>query len=574
MMRIIQIVSRWYRQTLRLFRTVARLPSSLNLVELTIHAFAFPQHDWAKRLRKDLASEETEITWREACNPVYWLVWFVRFLIRWAVTRPYKTLTPAIPSILVGIVLVGTVWVVFRRDSAATQTIYLDTLKTSLTSGNVELASVAAQRLISMDPDNLEHQYQLAMLNEKLGKKESARLSILRLALQKDFGPAALWILRSLVFEPQDEDVGGKDIDSADQWITRKEWTEDEQTLCHRCATIAMTNLPSERSILARKMYAEFLSKTGNIGDAIRLYDAIVEFDPSVNLIAAQLADRQGKHLEAQRFASAAVRHLEPKMLSSPTNVALRIKLAQALVLDEQDDRAFSLLVDGLKMSPNSIMLKTAAGESLIFKSARLARSLGEEETLLMRADLLIKALQLAPKSPHVLEAVVRLAIECGEADSDRLKRVREALLRGVSPAAMHFVEGTVLLMAGENDAARHHLELAQEEGTNMAGLLNNLAVALGQSGSKYLPQALRFSEEALRQLKHPYLHETRGDILLKMERYQEAIPDLEAALKAPEMAQRAHRGLAIAYKELGLVELSQQHRALAEGITSPLPTD
>lgn len=566
-MNIMKRLRRWYRILQLTIRSIIQLPGKLNLIDMIIHAFSFPQHEWAKRMRLNLADDESSVSWQQAINPLYWTAWGVRFLGRWIVTRPYMTLTPAIPSILVASILIATVFVIIRREESETQTIYLDTMRASMASGDTAVASVAAQRLLAIDPEDLENQFQLAMLDDELGKEVSARAAIFRLGIEREYGPAALWILRSLIYDHPttnaDGELGNQHL------VKRKSWTEQEQAVCHRCATVAMTKLPSKRAVFAKKMYAGFLADNGFTGDALRLYNTIASTEPGVNLVAAQLAARNHDYTAAQRFAKSAIRFLEPTMLENLTSIQARLNFAQALVLDEQDDRAYELLLAGCRITPSPI-LAAAAGEALVFKAERLRRELGNDETLVKRFELMTEAVQLAPQSPLVLESVIHLAIECSEAEDGKLP-FRRKLLQGVNPTAMHFVEGTILLMAGDVDAAQKHLELATRDGAKMAGLLNNLAYTLLASDKKNLPKALRFSEEALRQLPgHPSLLDTRGQILLKMGRYQDAISDLEKACAAPDLRHSAHLGLVQAYQALGVEDLAEENRILARQYAGP----
>jgi tetratricopeptide (TPR) repeat protein len=560
---------RWRRLLRGAFRWIVRLPRSLNLIEWAMYAFAFPQHDWAKRLRRSLATEETQVGWQQAINPLYWIVWGCRFAVRWIVTRPYRTLTPSIPAVLALAMILATVLASARRDRVQTQTVYLDVLRTSLADGDTEAASVAAQRLLAIDPNNLEHQYQLAMLDEELGKTAAAREAIVRLAIEKEYGPAALWMLRALVYERNDDDAGESGL------VKRSEWSDEERALCHRCGTVAMTKLPSERAMLAKKMYAEFLAENGYASDALRLYESISAVDPSVNLAAAQLANRiaqrNGDYLEVQRYAKAAVRHLRPQLDANPTSVQTRLQYAQALVLDERDQEAYRLLIEGWESTRHPLM-KMAAGEARVFTAERMKRSVGVRESLAERGPLLYQALELAPTSPVVLEAVVQFSIECSEVEDRELRAVRKKLLAGVEPAAMHFIEGTVALMNGDHEPAEHHLSLAAGDWVNMGGLLNNLAYALlSKNDEELLPKALDLSNAALTQIPdYPALLETRGQILLKMERYREAIADLEKALADPNMRPTAHRGLAEAYTQLGLAELAEENRRQAARYANP----
>ncbi|MEM6468554.1 MAG: hypothetical protein AAF802_03220 [Planctomycetota bacterium] len=555
-------IIRRFRST---YRSIISFPARINLVDAVVAAFAFPQYKWVRRLRHNLADEGQDLTWQQASNPLYWVAWSFRFSKRWFATRPYMALAPAIPAMLCAGLLAATVVAVMRRDDASTQTVYLDRLRLAMQNDQVALASVAAQRLLQIDPDNQEHQYQLALLDLELGKRESAELSMLRLAVEKEYGPAALWLLQWLVYPEKSVD----EMVLADAEARRQNWTEDQRRLCRRCASIAITNLSADRARLAKRLFAEFLVDGGHENDALRLYESIAETDPSVRLTAAQLASFVGDYDLAQQLAKSALTYLEPRLLAEPASVGRRLAVAQAMVLDERDEEAFELLMQGYAMTPDD-QLMIAAGESLIFRAERLKRSVGQDATLLKRAQLLLDALRLAPQSPLVVHSVVALAIECGEADDDKVERVRKALLRGVSPGTMHFIEGTVLLMAGETEDARRHLELAVENGgdqqsDNIAGVFNNLAVALSQSGEEQLPQALRFAEEALQRMPtHPFMLETRGQIFLKLGRHQEAIRDLERSLSVPALRPLAHSGLAQAYEALGLSDLAEENRQLA----------
>ncbi|MCA9140786.1 MAG: hypothetical protein KDB00_28635 [Planctomycetales bacterium] len=539
---------------------VISLPARIDLVGILIRAFAFPNHDWATRLRRNLAEDKDDVTWQQAINPMYWFAWGARFVWKWFLTRPYATLAPAIPAFVVLAVLAATAIAVARRDSSEIQAIYLDKLRVSMASGQTEIAAVAAQRLLELDPDNLEHQYQLAMLDDELGRNESARSAIFRLAIQKQYGPAALWMLKALVY-----DVAKQDDDAPEQ-SRRTAWDPTEQQLCHQCATIAISNLPGNRARFAQKLYAGFLADTGHYGDALRHYREISETEPSVNLAAALLADRVKDYDASQRFAKAAIRFLKPKFLAQPTSVELRLQYAQALVLDEQFNEAYQLLVDGYKLTPAPILV-AATAESLIFRAKNLQRTLGEQESMAKRAEFIFQAQEIAGQDPLVIEAVVEFLIECAEAESDGLENVRRDLLRGLDPAAKHFVEGTVLMIKGETEKARTHLELAaQQSDGNLASMLNNLAYTLGRSDEKYLPRALELSNMALEKLPgHPSLLETRGQILLRMKRYRDAIADLEKALTDPGLKSMAHTGLAEAYEALEMFDLASENKELAD---------
>ena len=69
--------------------------------------------------------------------------------------------------------------------------------------------------------------------------------------------------------------------------------------------------------------------------------------------------------------------------------------------------------------------------------------------------------LKLASDNIHVLDAVQRILAETRD-QGDNLA-LRAALLAGLQPDTMHFVEGTMALLDNKHDEAIKHLRLAQE---------------------------------------------------------------------------------------------------------------
>jgi predicted Zn-dependent protease len=58
----------------------------------------------------------------------------------------------------------------------------------------------------------------------------------------------------------------------------------------------------------------------------------------------------------------------------------------------------------------------------------------------------------------------------------------------------------------------------------------------------------------------------TRGQILLKLQRWKEAIPNLEVALEAKELRSAIYPSLAKAYAQIGAPEMTQLYQDLAKG--------
>jgi uncharacterized protein HemY len=90
----------------------------------------------------------------------------------------------------------------------------------------------------------------------------------------------------------------------------------------------------------------------------------------------------------------------------------------------------------------------------------------------------------------------------------------------------------------------------------------------LAMSNPPELERALTAVNGALERMPNrPEFRDTRGMILVKMERWQEAIADLEMALGSGHYSDLAniHTALADAYEKLGNPELEKLHRKKAE---------
>jgi Flp pilus assembly protein TadD len=128
-----------------------------------------------------------------------------------------------------------------------------------------------------------------------------------------------------------------------------------------------------------------------------------------------------------------------------------------------------------------------------------------------------------------------------------------------------HFIRGTSAMMKNDLETATLHLELAAESLEMVPAVLNNLAVALATRDDRDLDRALILVDKAIeRSPEQPYFFETRGQILLKLEQFQEAISSFEKAMPAEALAVQVHRGLATAYAALGQAELAQGHERIA----------
>ncbi len=95
---------------------------------------------------------------------------------------------------------------------------------------------------------------------------------------------------------------------------------------------------------------------------------------------------------------------------------------------------------------------------------------------------------------------------------------------------------------------------------------LNNIAFVLASRDEPDLEKALRIASKAIELTTDTpaAFYETRGEILLRMQRYAEAVEDFTRLLAEPVDSARTHRLLSQCYEALGQPDLAAMHNKVA----------
>ncbi len=162
------------------------------------------------------------------------------------------------------------------------------------------------------------------------------------------------------------------------------------------------------------------------------------------------------------------------------------------------------------------------------------------------------------------MDSLFEIAMECRSSKDEQVRKLLISTLSNADPGVLHFVRGTIATIDGEMEKAVNYLNLAAKSGISSPAVLNNLAVAISGKKDGNQEEALRFVEMALKQLPdHHYLLETRGQILAKLNRPQDAIRDLEVAIQTEGLLQGALPTLIECYRKLGLPDMAEHYRKL-----------
>lgn len=500
-------------------------------------------------------AEAKKLKWTHFLNPLNWLTWPLGFLASFFLSRPYLSLGPALLAIGIIVGIIGLyAQQRYQGGRASRVQLYQRMLGTSLQNKDYERALVCSKTLIDLQPNDLRFQFERAKIEKELGRKQLANDLMFRLATQRQYGMAALWLA--------DEQFDLKKL---------PEWKAEDHQLYRGLLTAAIDSSDGPSQSGAKFKLANYLSSIGANAEALKYLADLVPDNPQLALTAAELAKAVNDPIRLQTLLPIARNYHQTELSRKPDAMEHRLRLARAMVIDGDVDEAFQLLEDGYKIKEDPL-LKSAMGEALVLKGDQLARRKQTPDLIVQRMQTIHRAVMIAPNNPLVIDALIDITLQFRNNQNREAEVLREAALQGLDPESVHFLRGTMALMDNRMAEAKTHLELAAKSGVQLPGVLNNLAVAIAGDKDGDLQQALTLSNAAIEKLQHPYLFETRGQILCKMERYQDCILDLEKGLQAPELASAIYPSLITAYQKLGNDSLATEYSKRLEEIKSKTP--
>jgi predicted Zn-dependent protease len=139
---------------------------------------------------------------------------------------------------------------------------------------------------------------------------------------------------------------------------------------------------------------------------------------------------------------------------------------------------------------------------------------------------------------------------------------LQELLSSGKVNPIVHFLMSNVQWQEKKRDLAAFHLRRAFEVNQTVAKqCINDFAWMMAQAENADLERAFLLAESVVAQApESARVRNTYGTILLRLERYEDAVRELSLALNGVPDKKLVYRKLALAYEKLGMDELAQQH--------------
>jgi tetratricopeptide (TPR) repeat protein len=407
-------------------------------------------------------------------------------------------------------------------------------------------ALLCYERLVRLAPKRADFRFLTAILFEQLGRNEQAEALVRSIAPGNRTGypPAHLWLARRLmsVFTLN---PGAAAVASAAE--------------AHLLRTLQGAPDTAEAKLLLGKLY----SMIGRPKEALPLLETVPGDQPDGLLDLGRVQAALGDSEASQRSLRAARKSARTRAEANTDDKLAWLNWASIASNSEEYGEALEALKKGFRLSGDPAFPRAIAAVCSAWSTSLQSRGI---EKAAERFSVIKLGLEQDPANATLLGQLGELLSAPGETGEAARAQLLDALAAGRAPALAHFALGSDAWERKQPETARTHWEQAYKLDPRLPSVANNLAWLLSHREPTDLPRALAIIDDAVTQVPTmPRLRGTRGEVLLKMERWKDAVTDLESALAAGENTAEIHESLAIAYEHLAVPELAARHRKLVK---------
>jgi tetratricopeptide (TPR) repeat protein len=473
----------------------------------------------------------------EEAQRVTWLmqVWFQ--------TRRWHLVLLLTPLIASGAALWGII--IFQRYNGNANTVvhYRAAADEAFDRGDFRAAALYAEKLNQLAPSHVLTRFNLARVALQRGDMTLGKRLLDELAPSKTAGLPEAHFVRAKLLLREHETLTPQDI----------------ELLVHHFEHSLEAN---EFRDQARRMLVDIHLAGQNWAQAIPQLEALSVQEPEFRLTLADVYAASGDRSRADRELQQAVNFLQKQVESHPEDIEMRMLWARAAARRGDHLQAETILLAARNDSADE-RVRIALANLYVARFDELAR---QQAPPGQQLALLERALQERANHEDALTRLAALALSTNTDSQQARDRIKAVLAKGEVPATVHLILGTHAAATQHWDHAKLHLEQAYRLNPQMPVLLNNLAWTLANSTSPQLENALAISNAALEIApEQAEIRATRGQILAQLHRWDDAIVDLEIALREIHGRRSLHETLATAYTQLGDEQLASQHQQMIE---------
>lgn len=324
------------------------------------------------------------------------------------------------------------------------------------------------------------------------------------------------------------------------------------------------------QTMVAQRALADLYIALQQFDEASELIEELANHIPAERLRLARIHRTRGDEVRAESQANSAKDYFLARVEQGSEVAADWQNLTEAYFLLEEYEDAVALLLRSITVFEDQLPFRRLLARAYVGWSRQIPA-----DEFARRLELLERAAEAYPSDEFVLLALLALSIESNGPEGEAAQaRLREALATGDAPVVVHTIIGTNAAINGDAELARFHLDQALQQGQVTPMVLNNLAHILAFGPQHDYEAALALIDQALTIRSDPRMHDTRGQILVRLQRWPEAISSLETALRDMTDYAPLHQSLAEAYAAVGQVELAELHRRKLEELGGPVDLD
>jgi tetratricopeptide (TPR) repeat protein len=467
----------------------------------------------------------------------------------WLHSRHINALLWGAPALFAAVACYELIWSGYRDREAAAPLIleYKIAAQEALDAGRLREAEVLLRKVATLDASNIDGVFGLGLVASRQGDRDTARRLMQRIApLDRDGDPRARhWLAMDMM--PQLQQLSDDDRHALEEHLLRlrKEPPFDR-----------------DASVLLGQLYMS----QQRLDDAAKHIEAACRWHPELFLLLAQLRAATGGPAPADGDLARARDVFRRQTQDDPGNVEACLKWAETEKLLRAYANAEQILVAGLQRKPSATFR-----EALIaFYMTRFDATRNSHEALNVEAlEFLDRALLYGPHNAKALSQLAELTADRG-GNSDVVRSASlQAIAVGKASATAHLLLGLFAASSGDSRTAAFHLEHARQLNPQTPLIINNLAWGLATMTPPQFQRALNVTNAALTaEPANRVARQTRGQILLRIGRYMEAVQDLDLDMPSDPR----HKEVRVAVSEVR-ERLSAGVRTASPRETSPAAT-
>ncbi len=490
-------------------------------------------------------------SWSFTTAPVRWLgqtfVLAGQILAEWWTSRRWRHLIWGSPTVIVmGICAYFVLHATATTRGELAQK-YLIAGRTATSSGQWKPATLYFERAIELGVRDREALFDLAIAAQKSGD-ESRKVAVLERLAPDDqaiYALAHMWKAKTaLSVSP----VPPEKLKLAEIHLRFVLQLEPD----HREAHGILGEMYFQRGFMDGA--ANHLARTGKSNARIQIMLAR----------ACILSNRQ---FEAETSAQLAQRIAETAIGEDPNDLKSRLELGDALMILERFDESLAVLAEGQKTDAADLSLRAAISRVYLTYAKSVLDRGGDPQSKRSAAfQLVAAAMQQNPDDPSVFDLMMEIVSLDDSAAAEAREFLLSCIVSGRAVGISHLLLGTSLQEAGDAAQAAFHLEQAFKLLPEGAVVANNLAWCLVYLEKPEPGRALKIIQEVIQRFpNNPAFVDTRGHVYLKLGEWKKAVDDFQVSLTQFADQATVHVGLVEAYENLGMKDLAERHRAIAE---------